>query len=194
MAVGKRRQLFVDPKVQGALVVRTVAYWGFCLIAVTLMLLLWRVISVPGRAFAFHVDWLWFHYAPAAVASLLLLPIIVLDSMRMSNRFAGPLVRLRRAMRRLAEGETVQPINFRDDDFWSEFAEEFNRMLARQQCLLHEMSNEHVPLGVPTSEKHLEEAIENELALDESDEMDLALEMDPQADLACTPAELGGKR
>jgi methyl-accepting chemotaxis protein len=193
MAVGKRRQLFVDAKVQGALVVRTVAYWGFCLIAVTLMLLLWRVLSVPGRTFAFHVDWLWFHYAPAAVASMLLLPIIVLDSLRMSNRFAGPMVRLRRAMNRLAEGESVQPINFRDDDFWSEFAEDFNRMLARQKCLLHEMSNEQAETLAP-SEDQLEEAIENELALDETSELDLELEIDPRAELACTPAEQSGKR
>lgn len=196
MAIGKRRQLFVDPKVQGALIVRTVAYWGFCLIAVTMMLLLWRVFSVPGRTFAFHVDWLWFHYAPAAIASLLLLPIIVLDSMRMSNRFAGPLVRLRRAMRRLAEGENVQPINFRDDDFWSECAEDFNRMLARQQCVMQEKSSEQAQTvaqtGVPASEKQLEDAIENELALDESLEMEL--EMDPQAELACTSTEQGSNR
>lgn len=191
MISGKRRQLFVDAKVQGSLVARTIAYWGFCLIALTLMLLCWRIFTVPGRTFAFHVDWLWFHYAPAVMASLLLLPIIVLDSLRMSNRFAGPMVRLRRAMRRLAEGENVQPINFRGNDFWSEFADDFNRMLARQQCLLHEMahdtteeaSNVTKPQAVPASEAQLEEAIEMELALDQPIEMELELDLPPEDDV-----------
>jgi len=33
-----RKQLFVDPKVQGTLVVRVVFYWVVCLITITLML------------------------------------------------------------------------------------------------------------------------------------------------------------
>ena len=189
---GKRRQLFVDPRVQGALLARTVAYWGFCLIALTLMLLCWRIFTVPGRTFAFHVNWLWFHYAPAVVASLLLLPIIVIDSMRLSNRFAGPMVRLRRAMRRLAEGETVQPINFRDDDFWSEFAEDFNRMLARQKCLLHEMSGEQAGENMdsnprptsPATAAQLEEAIEFELAFDRQADDEEQPETDSLAEVA----------
>lgn len=185
MAYGKRRQIFVDPKVQGALVARTVVYWGFCVMAVTLMLLCWRIFTVPGRSFAFQLDWIWFHYCPAVFASLLLLPIVVLDSIRLSNRFAGPMMRLRRAMHRLAEGEDIQPINFRDNDFWSEFAEDFNRMLARQQCLLHEVSDEHSPGEVTSADipEQLENAIEQELANDSALEnpSDSELELEVEA-------------
>ena len=39
MARMKRRQLFVDNKVQGALVMRSISYWFLCLLTVTLMLL-----------------------------------------------------------------------------------------------------------------------------------------------------------
>ena len=46
---------------------------------------------------------------------------------------AGPLVRLRRSMRALARGEHVEPIKFREGDFWQEFAEEFNAVAARVQ-------------------------------------------------------------
>ena len=128
-----RKQLFVDPKVQGALVLRTVLYWVICLVTITLMLLCWRILTGPARMFYTHLDDMWFHFGPALVASTLLLPLVILDMIRLSNRFAGPLLRLRRSMRALAHGEHVEPIEFRDGDFWQEFANEFNTLAARLQ-------------------------------------------------------------
>ncbi|OHB83036.1 MAG: hypothetical protein A2V98_12580 [Planctomycetes bacterium RBG_16_64_12] len=131
-----RKRLFVDPKVQGALVVRVLLYWIVCLITITLMLLCWSVLRTP-RMFYTHLDDMWFHYGPAMVASFLLLPMVVVDIIRLSNRFAGPLLRLRRSMRALARGEHVKPIHFREGDFWQEFADEFNALLARVQGETH---------------------------------------------------------
>lgn len=128
-----RKQLFVDPKVQGALVVRVVFYWVVCLIAITLMLLCWRIVTGPARVFYTHFNDLWFFYGPAVIASFLLLPLVIVDVLRFSNRFTGPVLRLRRSMRALARGERTEPIEFRDSDFWPEFAEEFNAVLARFQ-------------------------------------------------------------
>jgi hypothetical protein len=130
--IRKRKQLFVDTKVQGALVLRVLLYWLVCLITITLMLLCWSIIRTP-RMFYAHLDDMWFHYGPALIASLVLLPMVVVDIIRVSNRFAGPLVRLRRGMRALARGEHVEPIKFRQGDFWQEFAEEFNAVAARVQ-------------------------------------------------------------
>jgi hypothetical protein len=129
----KRRQLFVDNKVQGALVTRAISYWFMCLLTVALMLLCWRVLTGPARLFYRHLDDMWFHFGPALVASLILLPIIVVDIIRLSNRFAGPMLRMRRAMQNLAQGERVPPLQFRDNDFWKDFAEDFNALLARVQ-------------------------------------------------------------
>jgi len=131
-----RKRLFVDPKVQGALVVRVLLYWIVCLITITLMLLCWSVLRTP-RMFYTHLDDMWFRYGPALVASFLLLPMVVVDIIRLSNRFAGPLLRLRRSMRALARGEHVKPIHFREGDFWQEFADEFNALLARVQGETH---------------------------------------------------------
>jgi len=127
-----RKRLFVDPKVQGALVMRMLLYWVVCLITITLMLLCWSVLRTP-RIFYTHFDDMWFHYGPALVASFILLPMVIVDIIRLSNRFAGPLVRLRRSMRAMARGEHVEPIRFRENDFWQEFAEEFNAVVARVQ-------------------------------------------------------------
>lgn len=128
-----RKHLFIDPKVQGALVVRVALYWVVCLITMTLMLLCWRILTGPARIFYTHFDDMWFFYGPAVVASFLLLPLVIVDIVRLSNRFAGPMLRLRRSMRNLARGEHVQPIKFRDGDFWHDFAEEFNTLAARLQ-------------------------------------------------------------
>lgn len=126
-----RKRLFVDPKVQGALMIRVVCYWMICLVTVSLMLLCWRIITGPARLFYTHLDDMWFHYGPAMVASLVLLPLVMVDIVRLSNRFAGPMLRLRRTMQQVARGEHVEPISFRDGDFWQEFAQDFNALLAR---------------------------------------------------------------
>jgi hypothetical protein len=130
-----RRQLFVDPKVQGALLLRAIGYWFFCLLTMALSLLLWQLFTGPARLFYLHFDDMLYWYGPAAVASLLVLPLVIIDCVRLSNRFAGPLYRLRRELRRLGAGETVKPIHFRDGDFWLEFADEFNAVAKRVEQL-----------------------------------------------------------
>ena len=130
----KRRQIFVDSKVQGMLMTRSIAYWFFCLLTLTLMLFCWEVATGPARPFYDHLSALWRHYAPAAFASLLLLPIVLIDSVRMSNRFAGPMVRLRRGLSHLADGRRVEPIRLREGDAWQSLADEFNRLADRVQA------------------------------------------------------------
>jgi hypothetical protein len=129
----KRKRIFVDPKVQGSLVLRVGFYWIVCLITMTLMLLCWRILTGPAQLFHTHINKMWHFYGPALVASFVLLPLVIVDIVRLSNRFVGPLVRLRGAMRALANGEDVKPIKFREGDFWREFADEFNALIDRVQ-------------------------------------------------------------
>lgn len=126
-----RRHLFVDPQIQGRLILRVVLYWMLCLIGVGLMLLAWRLCVGPAKLLHDHLRDLWHDYLPALVASLLLLPLVIADVLRVSNRFVGPLLRLRRAMRQIARGELIQPLHFRRDDLCQEMAEEFNAVLER---------------------------------------------------------------
>jgi hypothetical protein len=104
-----------------------------CILTITVMLLCWRIIKGPPKTLYTHLDQMWFGYGPAMIASGILLPFVTMDIVRMSNRFVGPLIRLRRAMRALARGEHVDPISFREGDFWLECAQEFNAVLARVQ-------------------------------------------------------------
>ncbi|MHB8902322.1 MAG: hypothetical protein ACYC6Y_26480 [Thermoguttaceae bacterium] len=153
-ALPTRTQLLVDPEVQGALVARAILYWVTCTLSIALLLLCWRVLTGPVRPLWFHLENMWFFYGPALVASLIVLPVAIMDMIRVSNRFAGPLTRLRHSMRTLAKGGTVPEIEFRKDDFWYEFAEEFNAVVREVEMLreredqaIAESPNDHVPIA-----------------------------------------------
>ena len=127
----KRRQYYVDERVQGALMGRTVFYWFMSALTTALLVLCWRILFSPGRPFEAYVNYMRIHYGPALVASLIVVPLLVIDVLKLSNRFAGPLFRLHRAIRQLADGQEVRPIKFRENDFWQSFADDFNVVAAQ---------------------------------------------------------------
>ena len=152
---GQRKQLFCDHKVQGALVVRVIGYWAFCLLSITLMLLCWRIVTGPARMFYMHFDDMWFHFGPALVASLILVPMVVVDVLRISNRIVGPMVRFRRMMKDLASGNPVRQITLRDGDFWQEFANDFNAVICRVERLSADLeaAQKNDPSSLPIEDK-----------------------------------------
>ena len=128
MAKFRRRIFLVDSKVQGALMVRVVAYWIYCLFTISLMLIWWDMFAGPARPFMLVLGDVYQRFAPVAAASFLILPLVIMDVLRLSNRFAGPARRLKNALIELGEGKEVRPLLFRDNDFWQETAAEFNRV------------------------------------------------------------------
>ena len=130
-----RKRLLVDRLVQGALLGRVVLYWFSCLVMIGLMLVCWNLMTGPARPFYRQLDEVWFQNGPALVASLFLLPMILMDVLRFSNRFAGPMVRVRRALDALAQGEPIEPLRFRDADFWHDVAEQINKVAERVKQL-----------------------------------------------------------
>lgn len=131
MAEFKRKRLLVDWRVQGALALRCVIYWCLCLVSISIMLVVWAMLTDPTRFFYEHAADLESTFTPAAIASVFLLPIVIFDLLKLTNRFAGPIYRLRAEMRELARGGEIKRLRFRDGDLLPELAEEFNAMLAR---------------------------------------------------------------
>ena len=143
MRLTPRKRLFVDRAVQGTLLFRIVIYWCYSVLAVFLFLLCARALSNPGGSIWNYLafDELFAQYGAIALASALLVPIIMLDMLVISNRFAGPLWRLRRSMRALAGGEHVQPIHFREPkDFWQDVAQEFNAIVVYVEDLQKQLA------------------------------------------------------
>ena len=130
----KRRQLIVDSKVQGAILFRTVAYWAFCLAMVFVVLLWWEILTGPRRSFFEYMTYVWHEFDRVFIAGLIVIPFVAIDCLRMTNRLAGPVFRLRLAMRELALGKTDEPLRFREGDFWQQCAADFNALRDRVRC------------------------------------------------------------
>jgi hypothetical protein len=132
-----RRQLFVDRQVQGALLFRICVYWCFSVLTICLLTLCLQAINHPNRPFLeyFAFSEFFVQYGPVLLTSLVLVPLIMFDVVALSNRFVGPLLRMRRSMRALAAGQEVEPIHFREKDFWRDVAQEFNLVVARIEDL-----------------------------------------------------------
>ena len=131
MSARKRTQLFVDRKVQGMLIVRVTMYWLYCLLSISLLMVCWVAFTDRPATSGELFQKTFGQFGPALGASLVALPIVILDLLRLTNRFAGPMFRLRRSMRDFADGKPVHPVYLRNKDFWSDFAADFNRAMER---------------------------------------------------------------
>ncbi len=126
----KRKKYFVDRKVQGAILWHMVLHWGLLLAATFVLLVFFDMVTrLRGNVGTSLLQ----RHAPTLLAMLALAPICIRDLCKLSNRFVGPMVRLRKAMRDLADGSEVSPIHFRKHDFWQEMALDFNRVAKRVQ-------------------------------------------------------------
>ncbi len=143
MRLNPRKRLLVDTRVQGALILRMLLYWFFCVVVVGLIMLCLDVVNGPvGAMFnQFRFESLWAQYGAFVIASVMILPVLLADTILTSNRFAGPLYRVRRSMRALAAGEKVQPVQLRKKDLWPDVAEEFNAVLAYVEFLKRQIEN-----------------------------------------------------
>jgi len=139
----KRKRVLVDPGVQWAIVRQAVIHWlAFTLAAMTLLALQFLALGLITPSYE---QWGTVCRVLAAmfVSLTLLLPLFVLDSFQLSNRFVGPVKLLRRALRDLADGKQYKRVAFRKGDFWQEMADELNRAVET----LQDQRSEEVPAG-----------------------------------------------
>lgn len=123
-----RQKLYVDQDVQRTLIVRTILQWYFYMSAILLVICLGAIWMDPSQLAIKHVFKSFVYYAPGVIASILLLPVFVYDMLKATNRIAGPIYRLRNEMKKLASGQEVRQLRFRDGDHWSDLAEDFNEL------------------------------------------------------------------
>jgi len=133
----RRAKLFVDPKVQGVLLMRVVTYWFMAVFAMALLIGYQVYVAGGSSPVLFKLQQVLNHFQPALIAALCILPVIMLDCLRVTSKFAGPLVRLRKEMRNLTDGKEVEPLVFRKSDLYDDLTDEFNR-LAKHVEKLHQ--------------------------------------------------------
>ena len=77
----------------------------------------------------------WVHQMKITIGSLLavsvcLIPVFVRDSLKLSNRFVGPIVRLHQFIQSVDRSDDTA-LQFREGDFWDSLAKDFNAMTSR---------------------------------------------------------------
>ncbi|MEM7782677.1 MAG: hypothetical protein AAF623_04930 [Planctomycetota bacterium] len=136
-----RKKLFINAEVQGAILHRTVLHWFFYLAAILLTTVIIASLKDPSKMAIRMVFQSFVYFSPAIIASIVLLPLIVYDMLRESNRVAGPIYRLEKEMTKLRKGQKVKELRFRDGDHWSDLAVTFSQMAAAHQANLEQIES-----------------------------------------------------
>lgn len=127
----KRQLTYVDRKVQGTLAKRLIIHWCLFFLVVTFFSLAIEWLSDPFTTFHNLLTQAWDNHSPFLLVTLVLVPVFIYDAMRLSGRFAGPVFRLRRTIRKITETGRPVKLRFRKDDFWKDLAVDFDRMVMR---------------------------------------------------------------
>jgi hypothetical protein len=135
MARPRRTKKFIDVNVQGSLARRIIFHWLLFLLVASLASFILQVLSNPFRPLTAHLRDMWWTHGPFLLVLVFLLPVFVVDSIKLSHRFAGPIYALRRAMRDIVQGKPPRKLKFRRHDFWHDLAEDYNAMLLRLELL-----------------------------------------------------------
>jgi len=123
----RRRRIWID-RLQTYLFLRMVAY---CVILLVGLLAAERL----GRHLFAAVEymtgsgWNLFYSLPVNLTLVCLLAIYVVDMLRFTHRFAGPIYRFRKTIQAISRGEPVDLVRLRKGDFLTEMRDEFNEML-----------------------------------------------------------------
>jgi nitrogen fixation/metabolism regulation signal transduction histidine kinase len=126
--------------VQGALARRILFHWLVFMLVTSVVAFTLQVLADPFRGLSAHLQELWWSQGPFLLVLAFLLPVFLMDAIKVSHRFAGPIFSLRRAIRSVAAGETPRKLKFRQDDFWKDLAEDYNAMLKKLGALEDEKS------------------------------------------------------
>lgn len=130
----RRFRTLVDNEVQSSLMFRLLSHWGLFMLANAAAVILWvRLIEMPTDAWQEVMSIAGQRLIPFIMISISLVPIFILNSLKVSNRFAGPFVRIRRMIATMAEGKTPEKIEFRQGDFWKSVAHDLNRVASQRQ-------------------------------------------------------------
>lgn len=132
----KRKQNLVDKSVQGGLIRRIFVHWVvFFFVTALAVLSINTLLGDPSLSFSSRIGKEISELAYLGIIFISIFPAFMLDTIRFSNRFVGPIVRLRRHLVELGTNGNTDDVKFRDNDFWQAVAGEFNAVndLVRQQ-------------------------------------------------------------
>ncbi len=137
--MSNRSRILVDPAVQWSIAGRIIGHWAMLLLCLVTINMMVGLLTAAGQtSFVEGLKTAAMSQTRTLVVMFLLVPLFLRDTLKLSNRFAGPMYRLRVALKSMSGGEIPAPIKFRTGDFWLEAADDFNIVLAKYQKLEEE--------------------------------------------------------
>lgn len=127
MKTDQRKKMVVDEPLQRGLAKRIIMYWCITWLLVFSLPIVVRTLTadLPFELLAAEIiNDFWF----PIVVSLFLLPVIVWDSFRFSNRIAGPLRRVDNTLRQAIAEQPVESVEIREDDYCQDLVEGVNQL------------------------------------------------------------------
>ena len=158
MSKHKRKKNYVDNQVQGALLRRIFSHWFmFFLVSGLTIIMLQTLLGDSNTPIMERLHYQIGEFSFFAIVMAALFPAFMLDTVRFSNRFVGPIGRLRRHLQQLSKGDTSE-CKFRGDDFWAEVATEFNTVAALVEKQQKEIELLRKVAGEPASTEKVSNA------------------------------------
>ncbi len=140
----RRKRWLIDFEVQTSLLRKIACHWFLFLLANALAMFFWiRLFESPDVSWTTVSQKFVTAYFPMILVSIALLPVFLLDTMKLSNRFSGPILRVRQAIAAASSGEKVEPLHFRNGDFWQSLASDFNRLFCGANVLIDPSKTPH---------------------------------------------------
>ncbi len=134
-----REKFWIDDHVQGVLIGRLVLYCGGIVIYVLLSTICNQYWANPEWTLGQHIKGLVETTGFGILTMLILLPLIGMDLIRVSHRFAGPIYRLKMHLKELLADSSTAPLSFRDDDHFQHLAQPINELQSRVLQLQREV-------------------------------------------------------
>lgn len=138
--MSNRNSFLIDPKVQWTLIRRLMMHWCLMLLSLVSVGVLMQLYGGAGDgSFTTAMKRSFTSQGPLIILMFMLVPVYLHDVLRVSHRFAGPMLRLRKILKSLASGGNGAQLKFRPGDFWQETADDFNgfytkHMELRKRC------------------------------------------------------------
>ena len=131
MNKSKRSRKFIDPEGQTAIIYRVVTYWLAGIMFILMPLTFSSTWMEPEINLVTHFFNVVVRYWPMLLMMFLMLPFALYDVNRFSNRFVGPIYRVRKELENFEESGKLAKMKFREGDYWQDLAAQLNSVSKR---------------------------------------------------------------
>lgn len=136
----QRKKRLIHRGVQLALVRRLVTQWVIFVVAMATVTLALQYMLNPFQSAEAWSGQIKVMLGSMVLVAVCLAPVFIHDSIKLSHRVVGPVMRLQSAMKQLNPAESNERIRVRKNDFLREVVADYNDMLDRVESHLENQS------------------------------------------------------